>query len=480
MADGKDPVGGELQSRLRHALVMGLARQPVAVPPQLNQFLGPADRDPALALLALSGQRARFARPSSAVIAQTSEVARAMHDDPRPMMPERARLALRRLQKSVGKTLIDDVMATAVHRVCGQGFRLHPFDFPALAKHLKADGFTPGKAESAYLSLIAKDEREMTVSTFDLPTLAVSDVATIASNWTTWGKAARRAIFTNVRREDAEASRVLLAEVFKTEPADVRAKLVEALAYNLSDADTEFLEGLAGDRAESVRAAAEKIQQRMPGGDREGSRLKEAAGYFETKKTASKLLGAIGVGTSGTLIFKPPVKETNWTKIKADRDRVFGGLPIDKLADHLGVQAEDILDALPADENIVVTHFIDTATTNGDDASVERIIARRLVSGQMLSPHLLGELARRMERPMAAASAKAVLNSTGWQNTIGQYKDATTNAGMNDDGRIVFTATLMPPELHSVFLESVEPLMPATTRGARDFIDLSAALHQPA
>src|SRR5690606_31471129 len=49
------------------------------------------------------------------------------------------------------------------------------------------------------------------------------------------------------------------------EGADVRLRLVDALATGLGTADQPFLESLAGDRAPSVKQAVTRLLARLPG-----------------------------------------------------------------------------------------------------------------------------------------------------------------------------------------------------------------------
>lgn len=133
-----DPISARELGRLRQAMFLGLARKPLAVPERLQSLIAAAsEREPALKVLALAGQRQRFERPTVEPRAEpVPEAARRLHEDPRPIMPEAARRLLLRLANGVDKGLADAVVCTAVRRAMRAGFRPHPFDLPRLIGHI--------------------------------------------------------------------------------------------------------------------------------------------------------------------------------------------------------------------------------------------------------------------------------------------------------------------------------------------------------
>lgn len=92
----------------------------------------------------------------------------------------------------------------------------------------------------------------------------------------------RRAWLFACRRRDPDAARAHLAADWKTEKADHRRRLLEALAENLGPADEDFLESVLDERAASVRAVAAALLQRLPGSAllaRHGARLAALARF---------------------------------------------------------------------------------------------------------------------------------------------------------------------------------------------------------
>src|SRR5712671_1782463 len=182
--------------RLRQAVLLGLARQPLAVPAALQPLVSAAspERDPVLTVLALAGQQQRFQRlPLQQVAVALPEAARRLHQDERPVMPEPARRALLRLANGVEKAAADAVLSAAARRVARSGFRLHPFDLPRLIAHIKADARCLGLAERAYLSLAESS------NTADAPGLLQAEIT--PESWTAFPKGHRVAFLRDYRRK---------------------------------------------------------------------------------------------------------------------------------------------------------------------------------------------------------------------------------------------------------------------------------------
>src|SRR5262249_14164700 len=182
-------------ARLRQAMLLGLARQPLAVPAPLQPLVAAATpaRDAALTVLALAGQQQRFERATlERGQDATPEAARQMHADPRPIMPEPARRALLRLASGVDRGAADAVLSAAARHVMRAGFRLHPFDFSRLIGHIKGDARCLGLAERAYLALAGGS------GTTDAPNLLHAEIT--AENWTTFPKGHRIAFLRATRR----------------------------------------------------------------------------------------------------------------------------------------------------------------------------------------------------------------------------------------------------------------------------------------
>jgi Family of unknown function (DUF5691) len=467
-----DPFSADIHARIRQAFLLGIARQPLAVPPSLAPIvgqLGPAP-EPVLALLALTGQRQRFVRPQHPAVEAVSDAARRLHEDPRPILPPLARRSLSRLTRSVEKANAGSIVAIAVRRIGEAGCRVHPFDLPDVARHIKSDAASLGLAERAYLALAGNDGDEESAK-------GVFYERITADNWTTFPKAHRRAFVGELRRKDTAAGRALVETVWKSEPAPVRAVLLEALAIGLGEGDKPFLDGLATDRAESVKQAAAQLLTRISSTDDFKQRLGAAAKCFAKAGSGlGKVMAAFGIGGEATLTFQLPGDGKNWSEQQAARERLFAGLSLDLLAEAVGDAPDAIIAALPADEHHVLMLLLDRAVADGDMTTARRIVGARLLSSSSLSSHVVMQLADKARVTLDEAQARRFLAAPGWSDTVRAFEAATTPSALKDDGRLVFAATLMPRETLPAFVDTLSPLLPGAARAARDYADLNLAL----
>src|SRR5262249_2170575 len=259
------------------------------------------------------------------------------------------------LARSTEKNHSASIVQLAVGRIGAAGSRAYPFDLPELAPLIKADAKSLGIAERAYLGMIdsAQDGGKNQYAT----SLFYDRIT--ADNWTTFRRAQRRAFVANLRREDPAAGRALVEGVWKTEAAPMRAALLEALATGLGPDDKPFLEHLGTDRAESVKQVAALLLSRMPSSDGLAQRLEAAAQCFTrpAKSVIAALMKSVGLGSNVNLVFALIGNTSNTTQ--ALRERLFAGLPLDALAKAVGATPDDIVNALPAEENHIAMLLID-------------------------------------------------------------------------------------------------------------------------
>jgi hypothetical protein len=458
--------------RLRQAVLLGLARAPLAVPAPLQPLVAAAspEREGVLTVLALAGQQQRFQRLmlQQAALA-LPDAARHLHADVRPIVPDPARRALLRLANSVEKGLADAVLSAAARRVARAGFRLHPFDLPRLIGHIKGDARCLGLAERAYLALAESS------STANAPGLLQAEIT--PENWTTFPKGHRVAFVRDLRRKQPAEARKLVEDVFKSEPAAVRGDLLAALDVGLSSDDLPWLESLSTDRAESVRTIAARLVAGVPG-TLFTTRLAEAARCF-TRSSVSGILSRIGLASTA-VVFKPPSRAAG-----ADRSAVltklFEGLSVAEVATAAGVTAKDVIAALPSDEEDVHAAFANRAVRDGDNATMMDLASARLASveARFWPVQTMAWLADNLTEPVTAEFGKTWLSSASLQSAQQRFEQADTPASLKDDGTLVWTAALLPAAMLSSFIAMMAPLPPAATRAARDFADLVLALETP-
>jgi Family of unknown function (DUF5691) len=464
--------------RLKQAMLLGLARQPLDVPDPLKPLVERAmpERDAALTVLALAGQQQRFARTTLDRVEALPEAARRLHEDPRNILPEPARRALRRLANGVDKDFADAVLSAAVRRVARAGLRVHPFDLPRLIGHIKGDARCLGLAERAYLALADHSDSANAPHRLD---------ATITrDNWTGFQKVHRIAFLRGERRKNAGAARALLEAVFKSEPAPMRGDLVAALDVGLGVDDLPFLESVAADRAESVRSVAAALIAGVPGTPAYAARLAEAAGCFARSGSGiSGMLRRIGLGGreyggEAAVVFTPP--ETVNLAVRRERlTTMFTGFSPAEVGAAAGLTAEEVIGAVPANEWVVLTAFFSRAARERDDATLMQLAQAPLMApaASLHSPAaVLAGLAGHLTEPVSVDFANTLLGSATWQGALERMQDADTPAASKDDRTLVWTAVLLPASRLPSFLETIAPLPPAITRTARDFADLVLAL----
>ena len=467
------PLSSQDIGRLRQAALLGLARASLSVPASLQPLVAAASpaREGVLTVLAFAGQQQRFQRLTLQQAAQElPDAARHLHADARPIMPEPARRALLRLANGVEKSSADAVLSAAARRVVGAGFRLHPFDLPRLIGHIKADARCLGLAERAYLSLAEHS------TTADAPGLLQAEIT--PANWTTFPKGHRAAFLREQRRRQPAEARKLLEDVFKSEPAAVRGDLLAALEVGLSSDDLTWLESLGADRAESVRTIAAGLIASVPGTPAFTTRLAEAARCF-ARSSVGGILSRIGLAGSAA-VFKPPSAATGADRF-AVLTKLFDGLSVAEVATAAGLTRNDVIAALPSDEEAVHAAFANRAVRDGDNATMMDLASARLASveARFWPVHTMAWLADNLTEPVSVEFAKTWLNSASLQSAQQRFEQADTPASLKDDGTLVWTAALLPAAMLPTFISMLAPLPPAATRAARDFADLVLALETP-
>ncbi|MGA2124683.1 MAG: DUF5691 domain-containing protein [Xanthobacteraceae bacterium] len=415
-------------------------------------------------MLALAGQAQRFVRPQG-VRHPIPEAALRMHQDPRPILSNGGRRALRRLASSLERGSADAVLRAVLRRIGRAGFRLHPFDLPKLVAYIRDDGKNLGIAERAYLSLVDRSTRPQNALHADIT----------AENWTEFPKGHRVAFVASVRRQHPAAGRALVADALKSEAADMRGVLLEALAAGLEADDLPLLEAATTDRAESVRAAASRLIARVPGTPAYLARLAEAARCFTRSTTGlAGALNRVGLLPTAEARFVPPPAPN--PAVQTQRlHTLFEGLPADDVAAAAGLTLSELLNALPADDVAVLPSFAATAGLQGRNDLVARFVEHKLfraAAGSHLFAHQFAALAGQLIEPLAIASAEQLLASPGWRAVLQRLSDERGK----DDGTLVWAAVMLPDAAMPLLLESLAPLSPATTRSARDFAELVMTL----
>lgn len=487
---------------LRQSFMLGLNRSPLALPEEIAQAIHARtpDAQPALAALALAGTRSRFARPAPAQAAETiPEASRALHGDPRRVLPAQARRHLQRLLIKADIEMSRIVLGAALKRLSPLGLRLHPFDLPRLAMPLRSCGVLPGMAERAYLALsqtgaVAEEE----------PQGHLFHEAISTENWRSFGKAARVRFLAELRSKDAAAGLALLESCFAQEPAALRSELLPALHTGLSAGDRTFLEGLEKDRAESVRAVAAKLLSLLPGTDAYAKRLNRAMASFKVKP-AKMLRG------KPQIVFTRPAGASPQA-VQIETFALLENIAADELASRLEMTLEAFLEALPNGEDALLGALLRTAIASGSMDVIAALVPRlsaealdmlmihlpdsgalpevreallgrfmaRLESGAYPRAVALAALQGRLAGPLPLEMAKKLLASASWRDCLATLTAEDAGKRNIDPESLMHTAMLLPAASLPAFIAAIEPLPPAINRKAREFAHFVLALPAPA
>ena len=313
------------------ALMQGTARRPLQPSGELGEGMSPGDTDVPLRLLALAVQARAFALPAMPL--QFDEAAQA--PDSRPLVPETLRPLILRLVTGKGNPPDDVAAAALAQAIARSGFRLHPFDIPRLAAFVGKNAETLGnRSDGGATAGSAGGSAWESWETLD------------AANWMLATPARKAAFIAELRAREPAAARDLVAAQLPLEKADVRLRLIDALATGLGIDDLPLLESLAGDRAPTVKQAVTRLLARLPG-----------TGAAETQ--TAELLSRIRRGSTGLLRkrvtldlqlpanVKSPAAATDWLAAN------FGAVGSTALSDALGLPPELMLEAARDDGKLV-------------------------------------------------------------------------------------------------------------------------------
>lgn len=313
------------------ALMQGTGRRPLRPTGALGQGIAPDDPGASARLLALAVQARTWSLPPGPQ--QFDEPA--PPTDPRPIVPADLRPAILRLVTGKGNPPDDTAASALALAIDRNGFRLHPFDLPRLkafvSKHADMLGIRANPVagqdragENAWASWEVLD----------------------ASSWTLATPARKAAYIAELRASDPGHARELVAAQLPLEKADVRLRLIDALATSLSLDDRPLLESLASDRAPTVKQAVTRLLARLPG-----------TGAAEEQ--IAELLSRLRRGSTGLLRkratldlqlpanVKSPTAETDWLAAN------FGAVGSTALANALGMTPEQMLEAARDDGKLV-------------------------------------------------------------------------------------------------------------------------------
>jgi hypothetical protein len=324
-----DPASVEALSR---SFVLGTGRHGAALEQAFGGLIEPGDQKATLKALALLGQHGRYRRPAPGAHPVSTEP---LYPDERMIIPGPARPLLISLLGRDGAGAVDPVAMAVADAMERKRLRLHPFDL----RHL--DDFVKTHGEQLGASAVAWANRHAEATTPD----TYSFVETIdETNWSQGRPAQKAAFIRATRAADPARARALVEGAFAREPAPVRLVLVKALANNPSAADGPFLEGLAKDRAPSVREAAERLLARLPGSPQAAKHLQDCLSRIKK--------------TKGGVLRRRAVLHLEYPATINGSERVgwvimtLGTIALDELAKGLGLSVDELVAGAADDVNL--------------------------------------------------------------------------------------------------------------------------------
>ena len=445
-------------AKLKQALVLGKSA-PAAGEAEVERLAG----------LALAAQRSRFTRRAPPGIAAGERV---LPDDPRPVLGDAARSLA--MQLFAGKTgSVDDAIARETARVLkGHGLRLHPFDLSRLEAFVAKHADELGAFEHAWLRLV-RPAKERDVYADETAHVTEESFASA-------GLAAKLAFLRSIRAEDPVRARRIIESAFPNEAAPARADMLAVLGVGLTRADQPFLDSLVGDRAKSVKDAAEQLLARLPGHAAYAKRLADALALFEVKATGLLRRKATIELKLGSGVKPHQAQDLVTAKLE--------GLHLADLASGLGISAERFIEAGSENANLArpllattmqerrfdLADRLSTALDEPDDRTLlatlgsqlptmmpdDRVSAARALvqpkrwktfPSSVWWQHLHAGLAG----PLPAESAEAILGAKIWHSLTSDLAESDDRA-MAD--LIAAFGALVPAQSSTRFLAAIEPL----------------------
>ncbi|MFN0191872.1 MAG: DUF5691 domain-containing protein [Aestuariivirga sp.] len=311
---------------IKQSLLLGLGKAPLS------------GADP-LATLSLVAMRGKFARPARPTAAADTGVS---HELSAKYLLDESRAKLVRLLSGKDAKIDDGIANGILRAIKASGLRLHPFDYARLEDFIACHAADLGPEERAWLKLVRPDRKPDDDPYLDGP--LTEETLPQAS------KAQKLRFLRELRASDSARAGEFIAKLMPNEPANMRGELVGILAARLDEADRQFLESLAQDRAQSVRDAASELLGRIRGTDAFAKRIERLKDYVKIK-------------TEGLLRRHKVLKLVEPAASKSAEGYVgaralFGGLHLKDIADALGESESSLLEAASRTEKAGMAPFL--------------------------------------------------------------------------------------------------------------------------
>ena len=271
-----------------------------------------------------------------------------------------------------------------------------------------------------------------------------------------------------LRRTDPDAGRAFVEQTWDTDGAQHRAAALAALVIGLDGADEPFLERCLDDRARSVREAACRLLDRLPGSGRAARMADRLRPLLTVHGTLRKHL-EVGLpddpdaaGIRDGLVDPGPgfSKRNRWLQ------QIVSGAPLDVWTEVTRAEPAKVVAMLRPDDALVVTGALTAATAGRADIAWARALMTTSPDTRLLAllppeereQHLLarvsaatlGSLSAELAqapRPWGPELSRAVLKTLGSDKTSGHAVRALRD--------------LLPTALHPSTLPAIEKAMHA-------------------
>lgn len=339
-------------AQFAQSLLVGLKRRPLALPATISAKLsaGAATTPPAIVALTLAGQYSRFQRVAAPAPDALKHDAQSRHDDPRPMLSDVSRRALKHLL-SMMKGLDGPAFFNAcLDEIERHQLRLHPFDLPGLQQFLQQPG---ARRHPTVLSCLPGADAVDEISVEELTGME-PDI--------------RMALLRRFRETDPASARERIEVLFASETAERRAELLEILEHRLGSDDHEFLIRASKDRAGTVKDLARWLLGRLPGAAEYEARLSVAVAALSVKTGRKPQRKRNLVLNAKMITGRMRRDQTNTT-----RSALLGLLPID-LARQLDLTEDDLFELLPESEVQIIVTLAQTTASRGNRRQLEILL----------------------------------------------------------------------------------------------------------
>lgn len=466
---------------LEQSLQLGLKRTTLPQTSFSHALSAKQPLEQTLSLISLASERLQMSDNNANGF--NSPVQLMPQEDPRVIMPDSLRVAFMRVavyKKSSGYAweCFCHSMKTQLDKA---KIRPHPFDLSRIQHYLSQ----MQSVDESYEKWFLKHTSETRTS---------QDEVLDWDNWQLAGKAEQSDFLQRNRELHPEQMRVELEQVFSKAPAASRQVYIEALETGLSETDRPFLESLLQDRSKKVVEMAEKLLARFPGShsakkNQETLKSLLGSGFLRSKigikkqkgKKASELLYQVAelaeqmhINDIAVMLEQKPEDLPD----KIESELAFPFAKSAALAQNYGLvaaflqkeKAEHLINDI--DE---IYHLVKSAPLQVK-LDLARLMVAPLSKSDGLEPATLSTLYYLIESPLPEDLATNLLKSKAFKASykhIMSLKNAGQSVGVD---AIALMAMLMPPALHTAYLEAISELPFNMNNDPKPYLDFISKL----